>query len=169
MVGDYGFLGIKTGSHIEYGEPRAPNTFVSVGGEFVKAGTGTASGTVTKEDTTGVVTFDLPLLGKTISISVTQENYLAMSGTVQICCIRQPWGFASWQQTTYDSILTAYMKQKMDYERSVSEVAISETNVVSGDNPLENTTIISNELKKNLHRVYDRSKLQRFRYCGKRP
>jgi hypothetical protein len=148
VVGDYGFLGIKTGSHIEYGEPRAPNTFVSVGGEFVKAGTGTVSGTDTKEDTTGVVTFDLPLLGKTISISVAQENYLAMSGTVQICCIRQPWGFASWQQTTYDSILTAYTKQKMDYERSVSEVAISETNVVSGDNPLENTTIISNELKK---------------------
>lgn len=44
--------------------------------------------------------------------------------------------------------MTAYAKARLDYERSRSETATSALNVVTGNNPLENMSILSTELKK---------------------
>jgi hypothetical protein len=123
---------------------RVANTYISVGG--VHQGSGGVDDD--KEASQGNVTFFDQPIGGTLAVAITQNTFLAMSGTIQVRCIRDPKAYATWQQTTYDAIVTAYTKLKTDYDRSVSEAAISDMNVVEGNNPLENTSVISNELKK---------------------
>jgi hypothetical protein len=151
----------------EYGNSYdTPNPYISVAGRVIAAGRVTkddidpvasAEGTVSNDDsvpsgqtqnTVGVVFFKDPLLKGTVALTIAQDLCVAISGTIQICCVREPNGYAKWQQQTYDAILTAYTKVKMDYERSRAETAISTLSVTTGNNPLENTSIISTELKK---------------------
>ena len=128
------------------------NPYISVAGIRVKAGTTVKdevdAPTATDQDTTGTVYFKQQLLKDTIAVSIVQDFCLSLTGTIQICCVRDPSSYAQWQQQTYDSIMTAYNKAKMDYERSKAETAVGTLTVTSGNNPLENTNIISTELKK---------------------
>jgi hypothetical protein len=134
-------VGVRTGNAPtdDTGGPRRTNTFVSVAGQLVDPGT---------LDTNGEVSFDLPFLSKTVAVSISQEMYVAMSGTVQISCLRSVIGYRTWQLLTYDTIATAYSKLKMDYDRSVTEAAISSMSVVTGSNPDDNAKIVRDELKK---------------------
>lgn len=142
-----------------------PNPYISVAGRVIKAGQVTTAETEPvptspppggatpadenlKQDSAGIVFFTEPLLKGHIAVSVAQDFCLALTGTIQVCCVREPVAYATWQQLTFDSILTAYTKAKMDYERSRSEAVITALNVVTGNNPLENSSIIRNELKK---------------------
>jgi hypothetical protein len=146
-----------------HGATREPNPYVSVAGQLIKAG-GVEATEVDpsvvdrgiadaikkslQQDTVGTVFFTDPLLSDTIAVSVSQEFCLALSGTIQVFCVRQPTAYAKWQQETYDAIMTAYTKLKMDYDRARAETSVGTLSVTSGDNPLENTTIISTEMKK---------------------
>jgi hypothetical protein len=76
-------------------------------------------------ETTGTVIFNNPLLSDKIAVSVSQDFCLALSGSVQVYCIRSPTAYAQWQQTTFGSILTAYTKMKMDYERARTETSVT--------------------------------------------
>ena len=81
-------------------------------------------------------------------MAVTQENFLAMSGSAAIYCIRTTLGFKQWQLDTCDAIVAAYLKLKMDYDQAVAESDISSTTPVEGSNPGGNNTIVADELKK---------------------
>ncbi|KAF2734484.1 hypothetical protein EJ04DRAFT_602997 [Polyplosphaeria fusca] len=144
------------------GAPREPETYVSVAGRIIPPG-GVTSGEVSSSagglfggssdrslawDTVGTVFFTEPLLSGKVAVAVSQDFCLALSGSIYVCCVREPVAYAKWQQETYEGILTAYTKQKMDYERARAETAISTLNVATGNNPLENTGIINTELKK---------------------
>jgi hypothetical protein len=116
--------------------PRLPNTYVSAG-RFIPAGKVTVaevkvlptdpdpSGTEKtdlekslKADTVGTVFFTDPLLSDHIAVSVSRDICLALSGTIHVFCVRKPSAYAQWQQETYDAIMTAYTKMKMDYDRA---------------------------------------------------
>ncbi|KAH7111144.1 hypothetical protein B0J11DRAFT_599048 [Dendryphion nanum] len=142
---------------------KTPNPYISVAGRLVAAG-GVKASEVTDatldpvektaleatltQNSVGVVNFTDHFVSTKIAVAVSYEYCLALSGTIQIFCVREPLAYAQWQNTTYDAIMTAYNKLKMDYERARTETAISSMTVTSGNNPLENVSIISTELKK---------------------
>ncbi len=53
-----------------------------------------------------------------------------------------------WQISTYEAIMQAYYKQKLDYEEKLAAAAIQEGISISGRNPGQNQEIIETELKK---------------------
>ncbi|KAH7096046.1 hypothetical protein FB567DRAFT_575688 [Paraphoma chrysanthemicola] len=145
---------------------RKPNPHISVAGRLIRPDSATieeiqpqigtklddASATEAEkllfQDSVATVFFTDVMLGDKIAVAIAQEFCLACSGTIQLYCIRAPNAYAQWQQSVYDAILTAYISKKMEYDRLRSETAISTMSVTTGNNPLENTSIISTEMKR---------------------
>jgi hypothetical protein len=83
-----------------------------------------------------------------LSVSYLLMNVCSFAMGVDVYCQLTDEAFAKWQQSAYDSIIAAYLRQKADYEEKVAAREIQNGPADLGQNPAENLRITKDELKK---------------------
>lgn len=83
-----------------------------------------------------------------LSVSYLLLNVCSFAMGVDVYCQLTDDAFAKWQQSAYDSIIDAYLRQKADYEEKIAAREIQNGPADLGQNPAENLRITKDELKK---------------------
>jgi len=93
------------------------------------------------------VLFEVPVVEK-IAATIITSKVSKYTINIRIRCRRLSRTYAEWQQTTHDTIMLAYLKQKIDYEEKLAALAMQEGVEITGRNPAANRKLEKNELKK---------------------
>ncbi len=83
-----------------------------------------------------------------LSVSYLLMNVCSFAMGVDVYCQLTDEAFAKWQQSAYDSIIAAYLKQQADYDEKIAAREIQNGPADLGQNPAENLRITKDELKK---------------------
>jgi hypothetical protein len=106
-----------------------------------------ATGGLAAENFSESIEFETSVIDS-ISATALVAEVVGYSVSILIECRRTDRELAVWKQTTHDTIMQAYLKQKADYEEKLAALAMQEGVEITGRNPAANRKLEKNELKK---------------------
>ncbi len=108
-------------------------------------------------------------LENTVPISINGHSSLALSVSIQyfVLCQRSPVIFQQWQIETFNTIMSAYERLKLDYDESLENQQYQVGGYIQGENPLVNREVEKTELKKHAISILTGQQYEGFNAMGK--
>ena len=85
-----------------------------------------------------------------LPLAIVARSYGNIAATVEVQCRRTDENMEDWQISTFNAIMNRYEVLKEEYEESISGEELFASVDIQGKNPIENKSIILNELKRQV-------------------